>query len=124
MRFYNFEAMFVLTFLLNGLNQIMLRCLFLRGCCVTCGMYSSLWLKLLCPSAFWYVCTASSYKVYIFVTSRKFTTCKFASAVIFRPNCSKIKQISIVVFDLRFSVVLGPVNFQRLTGKSRLCQTR
>ena len=34
------------------LNQMMLRCLFLRGCCVTCGMYSSLWLKLLCPSAF------------------------------------------------------------------------
>ena len=25
-----------------------------------CGMYSSLWLKLLCPSAFWYVCTVSS----------------------------------------------------------------
>ena len=47
-------------FLLNGeLNQIMLRCLFLLGCCVACGMYSSLWLKLLCPSAFWYVFTAS-----------------------------------------------------------------
>ena len=41
------------SILLNGgLNQMMLRCLFLRGCCVTCGMYSSLWLKFLCPSAF------------------------------------------------------------------------
>ena len=47
------RAMFVLTFLLNGgLNQMMLRYLFPRGCCITCGMYSSLWLKLLCPSAF------------------------------------------------------------------------
>ena len=51
--FRKLRAMFVLTFLLNGgLNQMMLRCLFLRGCCVRCGMYSSLWLKLLCPSAF------------------------------------------------------------------------
>ena len=32
---------------------MMLRCLFLRGCCATCGMYSSLWVKLLCPCAFW-----------------------------------------------------------------------
>ena len=41
------------TFLLNGgLNQMMLRCLFLGVCCITRDMYSSLWLKLLCPSAF------------------------------------------------------------------------
>ena len=46
------RSMCFLTFLLNGgLNQVMLRCLFVRGCCVSCGMYSSLWLKLLCPSA-------------------------------------------------------------------------
>ena len=52
-RLRKLRAMFVLTFLLTGgLNQMMLRCLFLRGCCVTCDMYSSLWLKLLCPSAF------------------------------------------------------------------------
>ena len=45
--------MFLLTFLLNGgLDRMMLRCLFLRGCSVACGMYSSLWLKLLCPRAF------------------------------------------------------------------------
>ena len=55
------RAMFVLTFLLNGgLNQMMLRCLFLRCLYVSCGMYSSLWLKLLCPSAFLHACTASS----------------------------------------------------------------
>ena len=36
--------MFVLTFLLKGgLNQMTLRCLFLRGRCVSCGVYSSLW---------------------------------------------------------------------------------
>ena len=44
----------------RGLNQMMLRCLFLRCLCVSCRMYSSLWLKLLGPSAFWYACTASS----------------------------------------------------------------
>ena len=50
----------VFLFLLNGgLNQMILRCLFLRDWCVTCGMYSSLCAKLLCPSAFWYVCAAS-----------------------------------------------------------------
>ena len=37
-----------------------LRCLFLRGRCVSCGVYSSLWLKLLWPSAFWYAGAASS----------------------------------------------------------------
>ena len=40
----------VLTFLLNGgLNQMILRCLFVRGCCVSWGICSSLWLTLLCP---------------------------------------------------------------------------
>ena len=52
-RLRKLRAMFVLMFLLNGgPNQMMLRCLFLRCLCVSCGMYSSLWLKLLRPSAF------------------------------------------------------------------------
>ena len=52
-RLRKLRAIFVLTFLQNGgLNQMMLRCLFLRCLRVSCGMYSSLWLKLLCPSAF------------------------------------------------------------------------
>ena len=40
------RAMFVLTFLLNG------GLIPASFCCDRCGMYSSLWLKLLCPSAF------------------------------------------------------------------------
>ena len=60
-RWRKLRAMFALTFLLKGgLNQMTLRCLFLRGRCVSCGVYSSLWLKLLCPSAFRYAGAASS----------------------------------------------------------------
>ena len=56
-RLRKLRAMFVLTFLLKrGLNQMMLRCLFLRDWCVTCVMYSSLCVKLLCPSTVWYAC--------------------------------------------------------------------
>ena len=39
------------VFAKSGLNQMILRCLFLRDCCATCGMYSSLCVKLLSPSA-------------------------------------------------------------------------
>ena len=40
------RAMFVLTFLLNG------GLIPASFCCDRCGMYSSMWLKLPCPSAF------------------------------------------------------------------------
>ncbi len=47
------RAMFVLTFLLNGaLNQMILRCLFLRVFCGACFCGASLWSKLLCLNAF------------------------------------------------------------------------
>ena len=42
---------------------MILRCLFLRGCCVPCGVCSSLWLKLPFLSAFSDVCAASSNNV-------------------------------------------------------------
>ena len=39
---------------------MILRCLYLRGCCVMHAACSSLWLKLLRPSAFGYASAASS----------------------------------------------------------------
>ena len=35
----------------GGLNEIILGCLFLLGCCVACSIYSSLWPTFLCPKA-------------------------------------------------------------------------
>ena len=91
------RAVLVLTFLLNGgLNQMMLRGLFLRGCCATCGMYSMLVAEVaICPSAF--------------------TTCKFTSKTLWssflvlsakRADLSLYRDDSLAIIKNRFKVFM------------------
>ena len=59
------------------------------------------------------------------VTSRKFTTCKFAPAMIFRLNCSKPLWSCFLVFSAKRADLHGRTGLEDfLGGRTRVCPTR